>query len=364
MIYICKCLSRNLKSRQFKTSNYLAAMIIWLTVLLPCVANSQALVTQVRGEVTLQLPGRDPIELKPGAWLANHNHNLQLGSGQSQLWLLCLGLDKPINVREVKKHESLCPSQDSSKMRGGEDDKTPFLILPNQLALDSINRVIWSGPKDAEYLIMLVQYDEIGRPTVLREWTTDGHIYNESGFHELLIEPAFPLSFAKESSVTYKLEVENIDDSQTSASFDEIFISPITRNQSKTIIQQARDFLANQQIDPNSDLGKLVYATYLYGQGYFAQAYEIVSSIENGQYKASASWLKARILFRPGTPSNIIVREFHKSLEIAVASRDYAAARLACGSLLSPPNNLLDEETKIIRNRIKSASEFSPFCKE
>lgn len=367
MTFIYKCLSL-VPNSMLPLNRFAVPMLIWLVALLPSVAIGQALVIQVSGEVTLNVPGvNKAIDVKAGTLLAGNNSyssSLQFTSKESQLWLLCSGLDELVNIREVKHHKPLCPAQSSSKMRGREDDNVPFLILPNQQALTTLSRVLWSGPKGADYLIMLMQYDDLGRPSLVNEWEADSPIYHESGFHELLIEPALSLSFSKDHSLTYKIEIENTDNSQTSARFDEILINPITRAFTEDIALQAYALLGNQKIGRDTDLGKLIYASYLSGKGYFAQAYTVASSLGNSHYKSAAQWLKAKALYQPGTPSTVVVREFIKSLEVAVASHDYATALVACQSLLSPANSLLDTATKKRRNKIVANPEYARFCKK
>ena len=354
----------NFKNKRQPSRGFVRSLFIWISTCLPVLAHSQALVTQVQGEVTVKLRGLpQAAKVTPGTLLTQQSA-LQFGDAKSQLWLLCPGQDKPVTLRAKEASRQLCPATESSKMRGGEDEDIPFLILPNQPALSTVDRVLWSGPKDAHFLIMLFQYDELGTESLVKEWSTENHTYHESGFHELRIEPPLTLNFPKNQALTYKIEIENTDTSQSSASFDEILISPISTAFPEKVSNEMQSLLASQKIDANSELGKLTQANYLNSMGYFAEAYGIASSLGKSDFNAAAHFLMAKALYQPGTPGKVVVYEFAKVLELAAATGDYTSAVVACEGLLSPSNNLLKEEVRNHRKKVVSSPRYAEYCKK
>lgn len=363
MISIYVCLnSKNLPHKWLLLCKYTLGLCVLISTLLALDATSQALVTQVKGEVTVQFSGSaKAVTLIPGTFLSEKS-KLHFTT-KSEIWLLCPGQDKVENIKVAKSKHELCPTTESSKMRGGQEDDIPFLIMPNQMALDKIDRVLWSGPKNGDYLIMLLQYDEMGSESLIKEWSTQTRIYHDSGYHEFVIEPPFPLPFPTNKSHTYKIEVENINTSKSSALVDEILINPITAKFPEHRLKEVQDLLTSQHVSRNSDLGKLILATYISGKGQFAEAYTLASTLGESAYQSAAQLLMARALYQPGTPSDIVVKKFAKVLKHSIANNDFTGATLACEYLLSPSNNLLDEELRDLRNRLVIHPDYAQYCK-
>jgi len=312
----------------------------------------------------VKLPGdTKSIKLYQGALLPDQIETITK-STNAQYWVLCLGSDKSQTVQPQEGLHQHCPKKESRKMRGGDSENTPFILLPNQSSLEKLERVLWSGPKDSEYSIMLFQYDAEGFEELVMEWVPEADTYQESGIHEFVPESPFLLAFAEKKGVSYKLEVENIDTSQNSSTFDEILIKPITQPLSHTLMGKGYQLLDEQSIKRDSSLGKLIFAAYLVGKEQRAEAYSLLSELQNSRYRAQAQLLKTKALYQPGAPADIIIKQYGKALEFAVADSDGLSSFIACRGIFSPSPLMLSSEGIEYQKHILHKPEFARYCRK
>ncbi len=339
-------------------------LVFCLIAILSPVAWSEVLVSQVRGEVVIKLPsdGR-PIKLYPGALLPDQIEIVSK-STDAQYWVLCPGFDKSQSVQPKEGFHQHCPKKESRKMRGADGESAPFILLPNQSSLEKLERILWSGPKDSEYSIMLFQYDIEGFEELIMEWLPEMGTYQESGIHEFVPTPPLLLAFTENKEVSYKLEIENIDTSQNSSMFDEILIKPITQAPSHDLMDKGYRLLGEQNIKRNSSLGKLILAAYLVGKGQRAEAYGLLSGLQNDRYRAQAQLLIAKALHQPGVPDVIIIKQYGKALEFAVADHDGLSSFIACRGIFSPSPLMLSSDGLEYQQYILHKPEFARYCRK
>jgi len=312
----------------------------------------------------IKLPGdARSMKLYQGALLPDQIE-ITSRSTDAQYWVLCPGFDKFQTIQPQAGLHQHCPKKESRNMRGGDDENTPFILLPNQSSLEKLDRILWSGPKDSEYSIMLFQYDAEGFEELIIEWIPETDTYQESGIHEFVPESPLLLAFSEKKGVSYKLEVENIDTSQNSSIFDEILIKPITQPPSHTLIEKGYQLLDEQNIKRDSSLGKLVLATYLVGKEQRAEAYGLLSELQNSRYRAQAQLLKAKALYQPGAPADIIIKQYGKALEFAVADSDGLSSFIACRGIFSPSPLMLSSEGLEYQKQISDKPEFVRYCRK
>ncbi len=312
----------------------------------------------------IKLPGdTKPIRLYQGALLPDQIETTSK-SRDAQYWVLCLGSDKSQTIQPQEGLHQHCPKKESRKMRGSDDENRPFILLPNQSSLEKLERILWSGPKDSEYSIMLFQYDAEGFEELIMEWIPETDTYQKSGLHEFIPDPPILLAFSEKKGVSYKLEVENIDTSQNSSTFDEILIKPITQPPPHTLMEKGYQLLDEQNIKRDSSLGKLILAAYLVGKEQRAEAYGLLSELHNSRYRAQAQLLKAKALYQPGVPIDIIIKQYGKALEFAVADNDRLSSFIACRGIFSPSPLLLSSEGLEYQKQILHKPEFALYCRK
>ncbi len=362
MNFTCWC--RNNMTTNKKSQASLIWLVFFLLSLLSPAASSDILVTRVEGEVIIKIPGDTrPIELYQGALLPDRVEATSK-SASARYWVLCPGSDTSQITQPQKGLHQHCPKKESRKMRGANDKNTPFILLPNQSSLEKLERILWSGPKNSEYSIMLFQYDAEGFEELIMEWVPETDTYQESGIHEFVPESPLLLAFGEKKGVSYKLEVENIDTSQNSSTFDEILIKPITQPPSHALMDKGYQLLDEQNIKRDSSLGKLILAAYLVGKEQRAEAYGLLSELQNSRYRAQAQLLKAKTLYLPGAPTDITLKQYGKALEFAVADSDDLSSFIACRGIFSPSPLLLSSKELDYQKQILRKPEFARYCRK
>jgi len=337
-------------------------LVFCLLSILPPVASSEVLVSQIKGEIMVKLPGDSkPMKLYPGALLPDQIETITK-NGDAQYWVLCPGSDTSQAVQPQNGLHQYCFKRESRKMRGGDNEGRPFILLPNQPSLERLERILWSGPEDSEYSIMLFQYDAEGFEELVVEWVPEADTYQESGLHEFMPDSPLLLAFSEKMGVSYKLEVENMDTSQSSSTFDEILIKPITRLPPHTLMETGYQLLDEQNIKRDSSLGKLVLAAYLVGKEQRAEAYGLLSELQDSRYRAQAQLLKTKALYQPGVPADIIIRQYGEALEFAVADNDRLSLFIACQGIFSPSPLMLSSEGLEYQKQVLRKPEFSRYC--
>ncbi len=346
---------------KYFTANSRLLLFCLLSMLSP-MASSVMLVTQVEGQIMVKLPGNTPLaQLYPGALLPDQVIT-STRIADSRYWVLCPGSDKPQFFKPQDRHQQHCPTRQSRNMRGISKKDTPFILLPNQYALGELERVIWSGSAEDQYSISLYKYEADGTENLVIEWEPENSTYQSSGFHEFILKTPLALEFTEKEEVTFQLVVENINTQKSSDEFDEILIKPITQKPSSTQLKKAYRLLRDQKIQRESELGKLVLATYLTDKGQRAEAYVLLSDLHDSRYRTQAELLKAPTLYQPGTPEDIIIKQYGKALEFAVADSDDLSSVIACRGILSPSPLLLTNEGLIYQKQMISKPEHVRFC--
>ena len=339
-------------------------LLFCLLSLLPPAALSDALVTRVEGEIMIKPPGdTTTMRLVPGALLPEHVETTA-ESPDARYWVLCPDSDKSHPALTQAGLYRPCPKQENRNMRGAEKENLPFILLPNQPKLEKLDRILWSGPKDNEYAILLLKYDADGFEEPVKEWLPEGNTYKKNGIHEFIPDTPLRLAFTENNGVTYKLEIENLDTSQSSSTFDDILIKPITSAPSPALMTQGYKLLEEQEIERHSDLGKLIIATYFLDNGQRAEAYNLLSELRNSQYRAQAQLLKATALYQPGAPTDIIIKQYGKALEFSIAADDALSSFIACRGIYSPSPLLLSSEGKEYQKHISNKAEFAHHCQK
>jgi len=335
-----------------------------LLSMLPPAASSDALVTGIEGEVMIKLPGDSgQMKLYRGTLLPDYVETTTQ-STDARYWVLCPGSDMSQIAQPQEGLYQPCPKKESRTMRGAEDENAPFILLPNQSALEKLERILWSGPKDNDYSIMLFQYDAEGLEERVMEWVPENDTYQENGIHEFIPEAPLPLVFSENKEVTYKLEIENIDISQSSSTFDEILIKPITQPPPHTLMENGYKLLHEQNVERHTTLGELILAAYLLGKEQRAEAYSLLSELQRSHYRAQAQILKAKTLYQPGAPTDIIIKQYGEALEFAVADSDGLSSFIACQGVFSPSPLLLSDEGLEYQKQISQKPEFTRYCRK
>lgn len=364
MNFTCLCANNTMTNKKSPANKRLLLWLAFclLSILSPAVS-SDGLITRIEGEVMIKLPGdTKQMKLYQGALLPDQVE-IATNSTDAQYWVLCPGSEKLQMVQPKTGPHTHCTEKESRKMRGADGENIPFILLPNQPALKKLERILWSGPEDNEYSIMLFQYDADGFEELVMEWLPETDTYQESGIHEFVPKAPFLLAFTEKKGVSYKLEVENIDTSQSSSTFDEILIKPITQPPPHTLMEKGYQLLDEQNIKRNSSLGKLILAAYFVGKEQRAEAYGLLSELQNSRYRAQAQLLKAKTLYQPGAPTDIIIKQYGKALEFAVADNDGLSSFIACRGIFSPSPLILSSEGREYQKQISNKSEFAHHCR-
>ena len=127
-------------------------------------------------------------------------------------------------------------------------------------------------------------------------------------------------------------------------------------------MEKGYKLLKEQNVEHHSELGKLILAAYLIGNEQRAEAYALLSELKNSRYRTQAQLLKAKMLYQPGTPEDIIVKQYGKALELAVANHDVLGSLIACRGIFSPSPLLLSSGGLEYQKQILHKPEFARYC--
>ena len=260
---IYKFLNRAPKTKPQLLSGRL--VFFFLLIYAPALLSS-ALVTRVEGEARVRLDNLGIETPLLAGTLFPRQTQIQLAEG-AHFWILCSGNDTPRLINSDNLTKADCPPGRSAEMRASADTELPFLLIPNQPLLSSMDWLAWSGPGDARYRVTLIRTDAYGEEDENESQELKGKASKTSIVHRLDTPTPFKRLFTKESDGSeFRLLVENLDNSRDSEENYDL-IHSIQRVSARNLTHQVHELLLDLSIAENTQLGRVVQASYLIDRG-------------------------------------------------------------------------------------------------
>ncbi len=324
---------------------------------------SSSLVARVEGEVKVRLGilGQQALLLTPGTLLPQQAE-LEFAKG-AKIWILCAGLSQPKRIDADNQSEPYCPQGHSYAMRASEDSATPFLLIPNQPQLKEIDRLVWSGPGNADYRLILIRIDANGEEKPHHKpWTHEGKAGEAVAIHRIQLAQPLRLPFTDPPDGTeFRLLVENLDNSRSSEENYDL-IHSIQEIPPPRLTGQTDKLLVDLGIAENTRLGRIVQADYLIDRGHRSEAYGLLDSPGDATFRAQARVLQAKCFDIPGTPADLVIEGYAEALQFALEDSAPLSAVIACQGLFSKSPELLTAKGKALQSKVIQNPKLSRYC--
>ena len=321
-------------------------------------AHADVFVASVSGTVSVKLAGYPRVmPLRTGAWLPA-DIKLQF-QGDSRASVLCLGTGEMLTLDSGGSGLERCNRQPERRMRASGGADIPVVLIPNQRELDRVTRVVWAGPKDARYTLVLVKYDSFGTETRIEspEWADLDSKYSDTGIHEYEL-PEYQ-SLAWDDAESYEIVVIDLE-SGRSSNEDNDYTSQVVSRIPGGLIEDVKQRVGRIVGGDDLDLATLATASELISRGFRTQAYDLLATMTASRWEVAKRLARVRALRIPASPAEVMVGEYADVLSLAAREKDVLNATIVCQQLQvyldmvpSGGRSLLD---------LSSSKGFSEYC--